>query len=128
MALATALGHTTGLMAETWGLLLATRLARQQMWQPVWFKADSLSLVQMTKNDNENLPWYIQGMLQEIKMLMTEIPQVKLTQEYREANQAADKLANEAIEYQQQHPAVSATRIWDNHCQPFISNIVTVIN
>lgn len=79
----------------------------------------------MIKNDNEDFRWYIQGMLREIKILMKEIHQVKLTQDYREANQVADRLANEAIENQQQHPNTSTTRFWDNHCPSFISNIVT---
>lgn len=124
MALTSAIGNTTALMAETWGLLLATRIARQQTWENVWFEADSVSLVQLINSDNKDTPRYLTGMLQEIKKLMTEISQIKVTHDYREANQVADKLANEAIEHQQQHPTSSTTRIWDNKCPSFVTNIV----
>lgn len=44
---------------------------------------------------NNTIPWYLQGMIQEIRSLMESIPQTKITHDYREANLAADKLAND---------------------------------
>ncbi|RZC83584.1 hypothetical protein C5167_046370 [Papaver somniferum] len=65
MAMATPLEITSAITAETWRLLLATRLEKQQLWP------------------------------KEIRSLMESIPQTKITHDYREANLAADKLAND---------------------------------
>ncbi|RZC83575.1 hypothetical protein C5167_046361 [Papaver somniferum] len=70
------IGHTTAATAETWALLLASRV----VIQPIGFML-------------HDLPWYLLGMISEAKELLANIPHSTLYKVYREANQVADSLA-----------------------------------
>lgn len=52
-------------------------------------------------------------MLDKVKTLMISIPNNKLTHTLREANQAADKLANRVVTKQLQNPTSPSTHSWE---------------
>lgn len=56
-------------------------------------------------------------MLAEINSLLSYIPNYKITQTWKEANQTADGLANKAIEDQNHNAAATTTTSWEFACQ-----------
>lgn len=85
---------------------------------------DSKAVIQLQKQQAQDQPWCIQGMQTEIKSLMQQIPQKEIDHAYKETNQTADELANEAVRHQAQHPTCHTTQIWQHVCPTFLLNIV----
>lgn len=110
MAMAAPLGITTSTTAETWGLLIAARIAVQQC-PKVWFEMDSMAVIHLQQQQPNNHPWYLKGMLSEIKTLMQQIPLMKIQHACRKANQASDELVNQAVKFQAQNPSNPTSKI-----------------
>lgn len=56
VVMATPLGITTPLVAETWAFLLAIKMAVSQHWTNIVFETDSKSLMQLPQKENEMMP------------------------------------------------------------------------
>ncbi|XP_026437277.1 uncharacterized protein LOC113335447 [Papaver somniferum] len=67
MAMATPIGKTSAIIAETWAMLLATRMEITKEWQYVHFETDSTSLLALISKEQSEAPWIIQNMLHEIR-------------------------------------------------------------
>ncbi|XP_026377824.1 uncharacterized protein LOC113272146 [Papaver somniferum] len=94
MAMATPIGKTTTIVAETWALLLAVRMAALKEWNTIQFETDSTALLTLVSKDPSEAPWIIRTLLQEIQQHLRLIQPYVITHSYREANQAADGLAD----------------------------------
>lgn len=57
MAMATPIGITTSLVAETWEMLLAVRMATTKGRNHLCFETDSSSLESLIKNGDNKAPW-----------------------------------------------------------------------
>ncbi|XP_026440662.1 uncharacterized protein LOC113339637 [Papaver somniferum] len=103
MAMETPLGKTTAIVADTWALLLAVRMAAIKEWNTIQFESDSTTLLTLVSKDPSEAPWIIRTLLQEIQQHLRLLQTYVITHTYREANQAADGLADFAAKKQLQH-------------------------
>lgn len=102
MAMAAPIGQTTALVAETWALLLATRMALTRQWSRLQFELDSTTLLTLLKKNSLEEPCIIQNMIREIQSHLQQLGEFTISHIYREANQATDGLANRATQLQTQ--------------------------
>ncbi|XP_026395951.1 uncharacterized protein LOC113290577 [Papaver somniferum] len=121
IALAQPLGITTTLTAVSWAMLLASRLATERQWPRVLFETDSENLPRFITSSTPP-PWHIEGMTEEIKSRLRQIPQAAIQHNYKEGNQAADGMANHAADDSQTEN--SSTKIWDLTIPSFINHIL----
>lgn len=124
-AMAAPLGITTSMLAETWGLLIAVRMATQHQWPQIWFEVDSQALVSLLKLQQPQ-PWYLTQLIQEIQQLLTGVPNYKITHTLREANQVADALANRAIEDQIHLATLATTLVGNTFAQTFYNKLYSL--
>ncbi|XP_026417192.1 uncharacterized protein LOC113312672 [Papaver somniferum] len=102
MAMAAPIGITTTLVAETWALLLAVRMATTRGWNHLCFETNSSALESLIKNGDNKAPWIIRHMIKDINQHLQQIPEYTPTNIYREGYQAADGLAHYTIDEQLQ--------------------------
>jgi len=89
------LGLRTSYHAELCGLMRAAEIANQMKWSNIWFESNSALVVLATKKPDK-VPWEIRkrwnnamAMIRSMNCIDTHI--------YREGNQVADALANQAL-------------------------------
>ncbi|XP_021747143.1 uncharacterized protein LOC110712992 [Chenopodium quinoa] len=87
------LGTTNVFVAEAFGLHKGIILALQQGIQYLQIEGDNLLVVNAV-NGIWSTPWQIDHIIADIKILFRRFPHWKIRQVYREANRAADWIAN----------------------------------
>lgn len=115
------LGITTTLLAETWALLMALRTVTLYQWTKIYIETDSQTLFHFITQRAEP-PWYLRDMIAEITNRLEAIPHHQILHNYREANQAADALANHSADNNQQ--GVLQTKIWKHTVPNFLKENV----
>lgn len=87
------IGHRTSMEAESMAMLRYVRYCMQHQIQPISLETDSLNLLNIIRGVWK-IPWNIREKINEIKLLL----QANIQHIYREANQLADNLVNQALD------------------------------
>ena len=91
------IGITTGLLAELWAIRDGLMLCIERNFSKVEVELDAKAVVDMLidlQYDNMS----ISSILEDCKLLVSQIPQTKIKHCYREANRCADRLARKGAE------------------------------
>ncbi|KAF9603853.1 hypothetical protein IFM89_038036 [Coptis chinensis] len=85
--------YATSLMAETFAIRIALRLASQLRIPLIVVETDSSFLCDLLNHQNSQVPWEIKKIVEDIWELISGIPQTLIQHCYRECNSGADCLA-----------------------------------
>ncbi|OVA07431.1 Ribonuclease H domain [Macleaya cordata] len=123
IVMAAPIGYTSSLSAETWALYLAITHITPREIDNIWIESDSTQLVGFINRDTSPPP-YLQGMILDIQANIGKFNSCRVTHIHRQGNQAADLLANTAVDLLEAYGVEASLLIWKDVCPDFLKNVV----